>query len=287
MEAVPSSDPSDQGRPVLGRPSAASATEPLLRPSGDGTRAAWRAEGASTDRYALRVASVVGVRHRLAGLPSDDGFAWAQDGGVLAVAVADGIGSVAGSGGAAERVCRAAVVAGLERGRGAAGREGFGAEGAEAGDQAVREAVERANLAAEGGGASTLVVAVLSPDGQVAVGRIGDSSAFLVDQAGQAVELFEPPEPDRLDTATEALPADRPCAEVRTFPLEPACVLVLATDGIADPWRDGPTTVAPAMADALRQEPGPVQLLALTDFSRQGCHDDRTILCVWRRDGTH
>lgn len=58
--------------------------------------------------------------------------------------------------------------------------------------------------------------------------------------------------------------------------------LVLVTDGVADPLRDGPETVAPALAGALGQPPGALSLIGLVDFSRQGCHDDRTLLGVWR-----
>jgi hypothetical protein len=56
---------------------------------------------------------------------------------------------------------------------------------------------------------------------------------------------------------------------------------VLATDGIADPWRDGPATVAPVLAAALAHPPPALELAQLSDFSRQGCHDDRTMLGVW------
>ena len=59
--------------------------------------------------------------------------------------------------------------------------------------------------------------------------------------------------------------------------------LVLVTDGVADPLRDGPETVAPALAGALGEPPDAVALVGLVDFSRQGCHDDRTLLGVWRR----
>lgn len=254
-------------RPVLGRPSGAAGAEPSLRPVGDAGSASWRADGASTDWCTLRAASVAGVRHRLAGLAPDDSYSWAHGDGVLVVAVADGIGSVAQSAGAAARACRAAAEGGL-------------AGVTDGPERAVLCALDAANRAAEGGGATTLVVAVLARDGAVWAGRVGDSTAFVLPDDGPEVELFDPPDPERTDTVTAALPTGSLEPEVRDLVLDPGAVLVLATDGIADPWRDGPTTVAPTLAALLREWPDPVALLAATDFSRLGCHDDRTILCV-------
>lgn len=183
------------------------------------------------------------------------------------MAVADGIGSVPQSAGAAARACRAAVEAGL-----AAATEGP--------DRAVLCAFDAANQAAEGGGATTLVVAVLARSGTISAGRVGDSTAFVLPEDGPEVELFQPPDPERTDTVTAALPAGDVEPELRHLVLDGDAVLVLVTDGIADPWRDGPTTVAPALNSALRERPEPPALLAVTDFSRLGCHDDRTVLCV-------
>jgi hypothetical protein len=84
-------------------------------------------------------------------------------------------------------------------------------------------------------------------------------------------------------TATAALPVDEVVAEHAQLHLEPEAPIVLMTDGMAEPIRDGPTTVAPALADALRLPPTPLQLAVLADFSRHGCHDDRTLLAVWMR----
>ncbi|HET6963887.1 MAG TPA: protein phosphatase 2C domain-containing protein, partial [Acidimicrobiales bacterium] len=202
---------------------------------------------------------------------------WAHGDGILLMAVADGVGSVAGSSGAAERACRAAVEGGLGEAEAAAGRDP---------DTVVRAALAAGNqAAAEGNGATTLVVAALLADGTGSTGRIGDSTAFLLGEDGAVAEAFEPPDPDRTDTSTAALPGEVDEAEVTSFELPGDGILVLATDGIADPWRDGPSTVAPALAGALMERPGPAQLLAVADFSRQGCHDDRTIVCAWLTAG--
>ena len=263
-------DPTDQDLPGFGRPSAAAGAEPRLAPGGDDTVAAWRAEASSTTWCTLRAASVAGVRHRLAGARSDDAFAWAHAERRLAVAVADGLGSVEGSAGASHRASAAAVAA-------AVGFPGEDLAGA------ARAGVEAANRAAGGGGATTLVVAVAGPGGETVVARVGDSSAFTVKAGGSWAELFEPPDPERAGTATAALPAGEPAVQTATTGLWDGAVLVLATDGVADPWRDGPTTVAPSLAGAVLARPTAVELLQVTDFSRHGCHDDRTLVCLWGR----
>jgi hypothetical protein len=61
-------------------------------------------------------------------------------------------------------------------------------------------------------------------------------------------------------------------------------VLVLVTDGVANPLRDGPSTVAPGLAEVLRTTPSPLSLAGAADFSRRGAHDDRTILAAWLRN---
>jgi serine/threonine protein phosphatase PrpC len=254
--------------PVFGRRSPAAAAEPILRPSGDAAVSTWRAEGGSTAWCTVRAASVTGVRHRLSGRPGEDSFAWSHDDSRLVVAVADGLGSVEGSAGAAGRATAAAagvIAAGDSDSRGAT----------------MAEAVRAANEAAAGGGATTLVVAVLDRSGQVDLGRVGDSTAFLIESGGVWCELFRPPEDDAVGTETQALPSLEPQLEACSVTIGPADVLVLATDGVADPWRDGPETVAPSLAEAMAARPGPLELARLADFSRQGCHDDRTIMVVW------
>jgi serine/threonine protein phosphatase PrpC len=258
-------------QPAFGRPSPASLAEPVLRPEGDAATASWRAEAASTDWCWLRAASVAGVRHRLAGHAPEDSYAWAHRDGILVVAVTDGVGSLDGSAGAAARAARAAADAGC--------RQGGDPE------DAVRAAIEAADRAAEGGGATTVVVAVLDRAGRGMAARVGDSTAIVISGDATGAELFDRPDPERADAATRALPDPTATPETQAFQLAPGSILVLVTDGIGDPWRDGPTTAGPALVDGLLRRPGPLELLALADFSRQGCHDDRTILAVWPAPG--
>lgn len=258
--------------PEYGRPSPAAASEPVLAPAGGADRAGWRAEGASTGWCTLRAASVVGVRHRLAGAASDDFFAWGHLGGeerIVAVSVADGVGSLAGAAGAAARACSASVEAALLL---------AGAPPSERADAGLAAA----NRAAAGGGATTLVLAVIEAGGSAGLVRVGDSTALALAPDGSAVEVFEAPEEPAMALAeTAALPDPTPGAERIEVSLGSREALVLLTDGVAGPWRDGPSTVAPTLGVAIAGVPSPLELLHLADFSRQGCHDDRTILCVW------
>ena len=249
----------------------AAGTEGALPRQGDVSRSGWRAEGSATDEFVLRAATVVGVRHRLAGDRAEDAFAWAHHDGRIVVAVADGVGSQAGSADAALRAVQAAV------------QRAVGPD--QVAQDAVLYALDAANDAATApeGGATTLVVAVIDKGGAGWVGRVGDSTAFVVEATGSSRELFAPPDPDRAGTATAALPAEDPAVETVPVYVAEESRLVLVSDGVADPWRDGPTTVAPGLVDGLLARPDPVALLQLADFSRHGCHDDRTILCVWRQ----
>lgn len=245
-----------------GRPSPAAGAPWKLRTATTSAEAAVRADGGDLRGWALRAASVSGVRHRIGGQGNDDAFAWSAgaDGGGLVVAVADGVGSVAGSARSAARAVEAAV----------GGDDVVGAIAAAA------EAVEATE------GATTLVVAALLPDGKVTAARIGDSSAFVLGRAGWS-ELFGV-EGEDIELTTAALPsaAVAPHTETVTVDLVEGEALVLVTDGLANPLRDGPETVAPSLAEALAHPPAPVSLTALIDFSRRGCHDDRTLLGVWR-----
>lgn len=182
---------------------------------------------------------------------------------MIALAVADGLGSVEASGVASGAAARCAADVAV-------------ADGIEA-------AVAAANEAVGSTGATTLLVAVVSAEGHVELGRVGDSTAFVVAADATWREVFAPDSGEVVGTETHALPSAEVVLETERAELEPGGVLILATDGLANPWRDGPSTVAPVMVSALSDPPAVLELARLTDFSRQGCHDDRTALCLWRR----
>jgi serine/threonine protein phosphatase PrpC len=266
----------------------------------------YRADGGQSADFVVLAASVAGTAHRLGGGRCEDSYAWVKPGpGRLGLVVADGV-STAGRGGegadlaveAAARFLSDCEAWGQAECRGAARR---------ASDQLISAAgastaVSVAELS------TTLVVALLTvrAEGADAVlGRVGDSTAFNLD-GGAWQEVFLAPESDDLHhMVTDVLPLPGPGesgareggpreggpveVETATVVLPPGAALVLVTDGIANPLRDGPTTVAPALADVLAGGPAgklsPLALAVAVDFSRRGCQDDRTIVVAWPRPG--
>lgn len=298
--------------PVWGEPSPATEARVPLRSPVTAADAGYRAEGGSTEDFVVIAASDVGVSHRLAGRPCEDAFGWALGRpGQLLVAVADGVSGAKHGGHGAELAIRAACEHVVEAGRKAALT---GEEPAQAGMGLCLGALVDANAAlleaAEGMGvagtdlATTLVVAVVERSGRqadVSLAWVGDSAALVL--TGQEWEELGPEAPgpgqdgpeaeadEHVRTGvTAALPGARPyeveaVAVVGPLSLAPGQALVLVTDGVADALRDGPSTVAPALAAVLAGGPGgglsPLALAQAADFSRRGCQDDRTIVAVW------
>jgi serine/threonine protein phosphatase PrpC len=223
----------------------------------EAARAAVRADGGDGDRWVVRAASLAGTRHRLAGSGPEDAYAWAVEGDTLTVVVADGVSNRRGSAAIAAAAASAAALAP---------------------ERAVAAANEAATSTGEG--STTLVVGVLHASGTVRLVRVGDSSAFVLSHLDWQ-EVWPAAQEGTIRTATAALPAARPLVEEAEVEIGPGEVLVLVTDGVADPLRDGPTTVAPGLAAGLATVPEPLDLARLLDFSRQGVHDDRTLLAVW------
>ena len=160
---------------------------------------------------------------------------------------------------------------------------------------AASEELRRAGGPAAAELSTTLVVALLSTGDQqgdaAAVARVGDSTAFTLSVEGEWEETFGGPGDgsELWSTATDVLPlnGDVDCVETASVGLAQGMALVLATDGVANPLRDGPTTVAPALASVLADGANgglsPLALAHAADFSRRGALDDRTVLVAWVR----
>jgi serine/threonine protein phosphatase PrpC len=262
--------------------------------------------------------SVAGTAHRLAGRRCEDSFGWVQPGpGLVALVLADGV-SGAGRGGEGAELATLAACDYLDRTPGAWGE----LECAAAVDHAD-EQLRRAGGAAAGALSTTLVVALLTAcpgRARVSLARVGDSTAFVLAGGEEWTELFydrAAGEAGMQHTATGVLPfagagpggrvrateaggeeaggrtgigegfelgVDAGGVESASTELGGDMVLLLVTDGVADPLRDGPSTVAPALAEVLRARPSPLSLAGAADFSRRGAHDDRTILAAWLRN---
>jgi serine/threonine protein phosphatase PrpC len=286
--------------PVFGRPSPASSS-PWKLGERTAATASVRADGADTGWCVLRAASMVGVRHRLAGRPVEDAWAWGGAEEHVVLAVADGVGSLPASGPVATAAVAAAVAAASAVAAAVAPASAVVAASATCSvgggdaapgdppapwpDLALQAAVVAANAAVSGveDGATTLVVALVGRDGSADVIRVGDSTAFVLSD-GTWSELFVDADgADMRSPATAALPSVAPRSESARVELGPGDALMLVTDGVGDPLRDGPGTVGPGLADGLAEAPHPLALAGLIDFSRQGCHDDRTLAAIWLR----
>jgi hypothetical protein len=203
------------------------------------------------------------------------------------VIVADGV-STAGRGGEGADI---AVNAACEH---LLAAEGWGEMECLAALRTASEAVSAAAGASAAEFSTTLVVALVSASAagaEVFLARVGDSSAFIL-AAAEWDELFPGRAEEELQGSVIAvLPlSSRPggdTVETASVVLPAGAALVLLTDGVADPLRDGPGTVAPALAEVLRGGRigtlTPLALADAADFSRRGCQDDRTVLAVWPR----
>jgi len=275
--------------PIWGEPSTASGTAVPLRAIAHADDAGYRADGGSSAQFVVLAASVAGVAHRLAGRRGEDAYAWAQPAeDRLALLVADGV-STAGRGGeGADTAVRAA--------RDFLARRGgdWGEMACVAAMGAADEELERLGGPAKAELSTTLVVALVEAGGpggaRASLARVGDSTAFTFSSGEGWREVFAGWPEGEVLTATDVLPVDGVGGgrlETASVGLAEGTALVLVTDGIADPLRDGPTTVAPALAAVLaggvEGELSPLALARAADFSRRGALDDRTLLVAWWR----
>ena len=272
--------------PVWGEPSAATDAAVPLRRRASASQACYRADGGQSAEFVLLAASVAGVAHRLSGRRCEDAYAWALPRpDRLAMIVADGV-STAGRGGEGADIAVSAACEHLLT------TEGWSEMECLAALRAASEAVSGAGGRSAAELSTTLVVALVSASGagaEVCLARVGDSSAFVLAGA-EWEELFPGRAEEELrGSVIGVLPlvsrGDGDAIETASVMLPAGAALVLLTDGVADPLRDGPSTVAPALAEVLSGGPSgaltPLALADAADFSRRGCQDDRTILAAW------
>ena len=314
------SRPGGWAGPAWGEPSAAAGSPAQLGRRGGAPTASYRADGGRSEDFLVLAASVGGVSHRLAGRRCEDSFGWVlPEPGHLALVVADGVGSAGRGGEGAELAVEAAC-----RYLGENGAGGWASARCRGAISEASDALYRAGGQAPAELATTIVVVLLRASAgraEVTLGRVGDSTAFALSPDGEWHELFGASgvgaaglEPlagavtaDEGDTAmlvtvTASLPLPSPgpalgapagaeadAVELVSAELGRGAALALLPDGAAQPLRDGPTTVAPGLAEALRcgrdGELGPLGLAGAVDFSRRGAHDDRTVLAVWPLGG--
>ncbi|MFB7503479.1 protein phosphatase 2C domain-containing protein [Streptomyces broussonetiae] len=253
-------------------------------------------DGWSAPSLVLRSASVRGAKHRYYRQPRQDAARAAvhEATGSVAFAVADGVSSASSSELGALEACRAALEKMLQQlslDEGELDFQGVARHAAERLRDAARwrlNGTEPQQREVAGLYATTLVAGVVRPDRAgplVEVCRVGDSGAWILDSpsgwyqplfgsksAADAVVVSNevtplPHVPDQLEHARVRLTARQ--------------VLLIGTDGFADPLGDGDGQVGALFAQHLAAPPPPSWLGHLLDFSRETFDDDRTLLAVW------
>ncbi|MEU5157831.1 protein phosphatase 2C domain-containing protein, partial [Glycomyces sp. NPDC021274] len=256
-------------------------------------------DGWSTSCLCLRFASVRGAKHRYYHQPRQDAARAAvhKVTGSIAFAVADGVSSAANSELGAIEACRAALEKMLHQLSQDQGRLDFPGVARHAAER-LRQVTQwrlsgKQPAAGEVAGlhATTLVAGVVRPrpagEPVAEICRIGDSGGWVLDSStGRYQPLFGsktgtdavvvsnevtplPHVPDPLEQASIRLAADQ--------------VLLIGTDGFADPLGDGDGQVGALFTRHLTTPPPPLWLAHLLDFSRETFDDDRTLLAIWPR----
>jgi hypothetical protein len=228
-------------------------------------------DGVQCGRFFLAAGSQVGLSHLREGTPRQDGYDFiATANGNLVVALADGLGSRPYSQVGA-RTFGELVVFLAAQDPGLTAAEYLTQAATVTGEFAQRNYnLDSHSIAFVG------AVAVFDPQ-LCSIARVGDISAFARTDAGDFEELFV----HQADTAANLVEASLPGRHEPEIVTSDSDRIVLATDGLAGDLRFSPAVrewlaklwsrpvTGSAMNEALR-------------FRRQGSHDDRTGVVVWR-----
>jgi hypothetical protein len=293
---------------VIGRPAAPA---PARAPAAQPYRPDVVADGWSSPHFEVRCASVRGAAHRFRGEPRQDEFAVVpHDSGALVAVVADGLSAAPMSHLGATMACRTVVeyllraldadpdadvdwpdllrCAGWSLVEYAARQPPPGPGGARTAGPA-----EPDPRAAERALATTVIVALVRPRppgrATAALARVGDSAAWVLG-GGEWRPVFPPsPYAEVLPDGVAALPRVPPDVAPVEVELGDGDVLLLGTDGFADPLTDALADGGAAgklFAEALAGPPPMLRLAWLLDFDGETYDDDRTLLGVWPTTST-
>ncbi|MCZ0979848.1 protein phosphatase 2C domain-containing protein [Streptomyces diastatochromogenes] len=256
-------------------------------------------DGAAFGALAVRAASVRGDAHRYLGEPRQDSLIVAllgtkDEGELLLLAVADGVGSQRLSHVGANKACQLAAWALDPRAREihealVAGREDrFAYVAGEAVDLVAKRLAQIAGSDTDPAAYSTTLRVLLVPldpkirtRGLVTVGDGG--TALLRDGTWDLApgETVKEREDGVIDTRTAALPLTR-TASVRLLTTRPGDVLVLSTDGLSSPLAGEPA-MRTFLADAWGggTVPEPADFLWQFQYRVKSYDDDRTAAVLW------
>lgn len=236
-------------------------------------------DGIVAGAYQVAAASMIGASHLQSGQPRQDAYNFMLgESGRLYVAVADGLGSKPYSQLGAHLFAESVLVE---------------AARAEAEDPAEPDPARLLTLASErmerivaktyGIDPKTAgcvgAVAVFSERGCV-VARVGDVSAFTI-RAGGFTEGF-PAETGPLNLVSASMPYEKE-SDIEVAELAPVAAVVLGTDGLANDLRNS-GTLQEWLAEQWQVPHLPFGIGDTLRYRRQGSHDDRTAVLVWRDD---
>src|SRR5690242_11761259 len=221
----------------------------------------------------VAAASVIGASHAAAGGVRQDAYDFTATGdGYLVIAIADGLGSRLLSQLGAALFCTGVTQAAIGPGSPPRAADELLCHGAEyaaaAQDFCQVPPAESAFVAA---------VAVLPPPGTDGVrtadiARVGDVSAFALDQENPLAELFTNDD-GPINILGESLPGPAATRPQRAH--AQTQVLILATDGLANDLRNSPG-VRSWLSEQWSHPIGPFAFGDCLRYQRQGSHDDRT-----------
>jgi hypothetical protein len=287
--------------PVIGLPGAPGAVRaPATQPYRPDTVI----DGWSSEHFHVRCAAVRGPAHRALAVPRQDECTVVlhpATGAVIAV-VADGVSNAPLSHLGATVVCRTVVdylLQALDAGAEVDWHDLLRCAGWSLVEYAARQLPEQPGgepvfdpQRAERLLATTVVIALVRPDdaggARAWLVRVGDSTGWLLrdDKWTPLFAALSGPEDELLPDGVSALPRVPTDATPVMAELSAGDVLVLATDGFADPLGDGTGELGGLFAAGLATPPPMPKLAWLLDFTAGTHDDDRTLLAVWPAAGS-
>ncbi|WFE93198.1 protein phosphatase 2C domain-containing protein [Micromonospora sp. WMMD987] len=244
-------------------------------------------DGWAADGFAVRAASVRGPGHRASGVPRQDDFAVATVAGSVIAVVADGVSNAPLSHLGATMVCRTVVDYLLRADAPVDWHDLLRCAGWALVEYAGRQWGETDPQRAETLLASTVVVALVRPDGPgravAQLVRVGDSAAWRLRDGGwePLFTTLSDPRDELLPDGVAALPRVPTDVDPVEVVIAAGDVLVLATDGFAEPLGHGTGDLGRLFGDGLATPPTMTRLAWMLDFTGGSWDDDRTVLAVW------